>query len=41
MHKSCGHDAVPEGLRIKVLTRIQEVRATFEIAELPAQSHAE
>jgi mycothiol system anti-sigma-R factor len=27
--ESCGHNAVPEGLRIKVLTRIQEVRATL------------
>jgi mycothiol system anti-sigma-R factor len=41
VHKSCGHDAVPDGLRIKVLTRIQEVRATIEITELPAQSNAD
>jgi mycothiol system anti-sigma-R factor len=39
VHKSCGHDEVPGDLRIKVLTRIQEVRATIEIeiAELPGE----
>lgn len=26
VHKHCGHDPVPEGLRTKVLMRIQEVR---------------
>jgi mycothiol system anti-sigma-R factor len=31
VHKSCGHDAVPGDLRVKVLTRIQEVRATIEV----------
>ena len=39
VHKSCGHDEVPGDLRVKVLTRIQEVRATIEIeiAELPGE----
>jgi mycothiol system anti-sigma-R factor len=27
VHKHCGHEAVPEGLRSKVLARIEEVRA--------------
>ena len=33
VHKHCGHDAVPGDLRVKVLTRIQEVRAMIEINE--------
>ena len=37
VHKHCGHDDVPGDLRIKVLTRIQEVRATTEITELPGE----
>ena len=39
VHKHCGHDAVPGDLRVKVLTRIQEVRATIEIeiTELPGE----
>jgi mycothiol system anti-sigma-R factor len=41
VHKHCGHDVVPQDLRIKVLIRIQEVRATIEITELPAQAPAE
>lgn len=31
VHRCCGHDAVPEGLRAKVLLRIQEVKATLNI----------
>ncbi len=38
VHKTCGRDEVPQDLRIKVLTRIQEVRATIEITELSSQS---
>ena len=34
VHKSCGHDEVPGDLRVKVLTRIQDVRTTIEITEL-------
>jgi mycothiol system anti-sigma-R factor len=34
VHKSCGHDEVPGDLRVKVLTRIQEVRATIEITQI-------
>jgi hypothetical protein len=39
VHKSCGHDEVPGDLRVKVLTRIQQVRATIEIevTELPGE----
>ncbi|HWG61567.1 MAG TPA: mycothiol system anti-sigma-R factor [Streptosporangiaceae bacterium] len=37
VHKHCGHDAVPGELRVKVLTRIQEVRATLEVTEIPAE----
>jgi len=33
VHKTYSHDAIPEGLRIRVLTRIQEVRAAIEIAD--------
>lgn len=32
--KSCGCEAVPSGLKSKVLTRIQAVRAELEVAEL-------
>lgn len=38
VHKHCGHDAVPGELRIKVLARIRQVRATLEITEIPADS---
>jgi len=38
VHKHCGHDAVPGELRIKVLTRIRQVRATLEITEISADS---
>jgi mycothiol system anti-sigma-R factor len=31
VHRSCGHDEVPPGLRGKVLARIREVRVTVEI----------
>jgi hypothetical protein len=34
VHKHCGHDAAPGELRIKVLTRIRQVRATLEITEI-------
>ena len=37
VHKHCGHDVVPGDLRIKVLARIQEVRATIEITGTPAE----
>ena len=37
VHKSCAHDEVPGDLRVKVLTRIQEVRATIEITELRSE----
>ena len=33
VHKHCGHE-----LRIKVLTRIRQVRATLEITEISADS---
>jgi len=31
VHKHCGYEHAPSDLRIKVLTRIQEVRAELEI----------
>jgi mycothiol system anti-sigma-R factor len=34
VHKHCGHEDVPSGLRNKVLTRIQAVRAELEITEI-------
>ena len=34
VQKHCGHDAVPGDLRVKVLTRIRQVRATLEITEI-------
>jgi mycothiol system anti-sigma-R factor len=34
VHKHCGHEDVPSGLRTKVLTRIQAVRAELEITEI-------
>jgi mycothiol system anti-sigma-R factor len=34
VHKHCGHDSAPGELRIKVLTRIRQVRATLEITEI-------
>ena len=34
VHRHCGHDAAPGELRIKVLTRIRQVRATLEITEI-------
>jgi mycothiol system anti-sigma-R factor len=37
VHKHCGHDVVPGDLRIKVLARIQEVRATIEITGTPVE----
>lgn len=37
VHKHCGHDVVPGELRVKVMARIQEVRATIEITEISAE----
>ncbi len=37
VHKHCGHDVVPDDLRVKVMARIQEVRATIEITEISAE----
>jgi mycothiol system anti-sigma-R factor len=34
VHKHCGHEAVPGELRVKVLTRIRQVRATLEVTEI-------
>jgi mycothiol system anti-sigma-R factor len=37
VHKCCGHEAVPEELRQKVLTRIATVRAEIETTEVLAE----
>jgi mycothiol system anti-sigma-R factor len=37
VHKSCGHDVVPEELRKKVLARISAVRSDIEITEVVAE----
>jgi mycothiol system anti-sigma-R factor len=34
VHKCCGHEAVPDELRAKVLTRIAAVRAEIETTEI-------
>jgi mycothiol system anti-sigma-R factor len=34
VHKCCGHEAVPDELRAKVLTRIAAVRAEIETTEV-------
>lgn len=31
VHKHCGHDAVPDGLRAKVLARIEQVRVEIRV----------
>jgi mycothiol system anti-sigma-R factor len=33
VHKTCGHDPVPQDLRAKVLSRIQQVRYELEVTE--------
>lgn len=33
VHKTCGAEAAPRELRVKVMTRIRAVRAELEIAE--------
>jgi mycothiol system anti-sigma-R factor len=37
VHKSCGSDNVPAGLRTKVLSRIQTVRIELEVTEFRAE----
>jgi len=37
VHKCCGHDAVPQELRAKVMARIQEVRVEIEVTEVRAE----
>jgi mycothiol system anti-sigma-R factor len=37
VHKCCGHEAVPDELRQKVLTRIATVRAEIETTEVLAE----
>jgi mycothiol system anti-sigma-R factor len=37
VHKCCGHEQVPEELRMKVLTRIATVRAEIESTEVLAE----
>ena len=37
VHNCCGHDAVPQQLRAKVLARIQEVRLELEVTEVRAE----
>jgi mycothiol system anti-sigma-R factor len=34
VHRCCGHEAVPQELRVKVLVRIQEVRRELELIEI-------
>jgi mycothiol system anti-sigma-R factor len=34
VHKHCGHDAVPEGLRAKVLARIQQVKIELSVTRI-------
>lgn len=36
VHKHCGHDAVPPGLRAKVLARIQQVKAELSVTRMGA-----
>jgi mycothiol system anti-sigma-R factor len=36
VHKSCGAEAAPIGLRDKVLVRIQTIRAELEVSEFRA-----
>jgi mycothiol system anti-sigma-R factor len=33
VHKCCGHEPAPSGLRAKVLIRIQTIRAELEVTE--------
>jgi mycothiol system anti-sigma-R factor len=33
VHKHCGHDTVPTGLRAKVLVRIQQVQAELRVTQ--------
>jgi mycothiol system anti-sigma-R factor len=33
VHKHCGHDMVPAGLRAKVLIRIQQVQAELRVTQ--------
>jgi mycothiol system anti-sigma-R factor len=33
VHKHCGHDTVPTGLRAKVLVRIQQVQAELRVIQ--------
>ena len=33
VHKHCGHDTVPTGLRAKVLIRIQQVQAELRVTQ--------
>jgi mycothiol system anti-sigma-R factor len=33
VHKHCGHDLVPLGLRAKVLIRIQQVKAELRVSQ--------
>ncbi len=37
VHKHCGSDPVPQDLRTKVLTRIQQVRFDLEVTEFHAE----
>ena len=37
VHKYCGYDAVPAELRVKVMIRIQQVRAELEVTEARAE----
>jgi mycothiol system anti-sigma-R factor len=34
VHKCCGHETAPTDLRVKVLSRIREIRAELEITEI-------
>jgi mycothiol system anti-sigma-R factor len=33
VHRHCGHDTAPEALRVKVLVRIQQVRAELQVTQ--------
>jgi hypothetical protein len=37
VQKCCGSDDVPDGLRMKVLSRIQTVRIELEVTEFRAE----
>jgi len=37
VHKYCGYDAVPEALRAKVMSRIEEIRVSMEVTESTAE----